>query len=271
MNASLSVDDRKVLLRSTEAKSHAANGVNQRIGLAAVDFAAHPPDIDVDDIGRWVEVEIPDMLQQHRAGNHFADIANQVLEKLKFPRQQLDLAAAPADDPHQQVDLQVADAQDGFLYHRSAAAGERIDPRQHLPRRKWLDQVVVATGAQPADAVIDFAERAQDQRRGHYPFVPQATYDLDPIDPRQHAVNGHHNIIGRAGAFQSIFAIRCEIDAVATCLQTIDQLLSGLRVVFDHENVSRTDHRSRPSRSPLRASIRFVSLGKVTFKSEINL
>src|SRR5262252_31111 len=266
MNASLSVDDRKVLLRSTEAKPHAANGVNQRVGLAAVDFAAHPPDIDVDDIGRWVEVEIPDMLQQHRAGNHLADIANQILEKLKFPRQQLDLAAAPADNPRQQVDLQVANAEDGFLYHCSAATGERIDPRQHLPRRKWLDQVIVAAGAQPADAVIDFAESAQDQRRGHDPFVPQAAYDLDPIDPRQHAVNGHHNIIARAGALQSIFSVRREIDAVATRLQTIDQLLSGLRVVFDHENVSRTDHLIRPSRSAPSVAIRFVSLGKVTFK-----
>src|SRR5215469_7032475 len=252
MNASLSVDDRKVLLRSTEAKSHAANGMNQWVGLAAVDLTAHPPDINVDDVGRRVEVEIPDMLQQHRSGNRLSDITNQILEKLKFPWQQLDLAAAPTNDPRQQVDLQIANTEDGFLYHCSAATGERIDPRQHLPRRKWLDQVIVAAGTQPADAVIDFAESAQDQRWGHYPFVPQAAYDLDPIDPRQHAINGHHDIIGRAGAPQSNFSIRREIDAVATCLQTIDQLLSGLRVVFDHENVSRTDHRSRPSRSPPR-------------------
>src|SRR5262249_60338606 len=110
MNASLSVDDRKVLLRSTEAKSHAANGVNQRVGLAAVDFAAHPPDMDVDDIGRWVEVEIPHVLQQHRARDHLSDIANQILEELKFPRQQLDLAAAPAANPQRQVGLPSAGA-----------------------------------------------------------------------------------------------------------------------------------------------------------------
>src|SRR5205085_2821748 len=39
------------LAGSTEAISDAANGVDQRIGLLAVQLAAHPSDIDVDNVG----------------------------------------------------------------------------------------------------------------------------------------------------------------------------------------------------------------------------
>jgi hypothetical protein len=30
--------------------------MDQRIGVAAVDFPANPADIDIDDIGRWIKV-----------------------------------------------------------------------------------------------------------------------------------------------------------------------------------------------------------------------
>ena len=50
ISASLKVDDVKVLARSTETVPCAANRVDQRIGLLAVDLATDPPDIDVDDV-----------------------------------------------------------------------------------------------------------------------------------------------------------------------------------------------------------------------------
>ena len=58
----MNVEDRKVLLRSTEAKPDAANGMDERIGQLTVDLAADTPDIYVDDIGHWIKMEIPYML-----------------------------------------------------------------------------------------------------------------------------------------------------------------------------------------------------------------
>ena len=81
-SASLSVDDRKVLARSTEAKPDAAYGMDERIGVLTVDLAADASDIDVDDVGRGVKMDIPYMLQQHRSGNNLAFVANQVFEEL---------------------------------------------------------------------------------------------------------------------------------------------------------------------------------------------
>src|SRR6266852_6712643 len=85
ISASLKVDDVKVLARSTEAVSDTTNRMDQRIGLLAVDFAAQATDIDVDDICRGIEMKIPDVLQQHRAGYDAALVADQILQKPEFP------------------------------------------------------------------------------------------------------------------------------------------------------------------------------------------
>src|SRR5262245_50733612 len=94
ISASLNVDDRSVLPRSSDTVSNAADGMDERIGLLPVDFAADTADIDINDVGRGVEMEIPDMLQQHRSWNNLTFVANQVFENLEFSRQQRDFPAA---------------------------------------------------------------------------------------------------------------------------------------------------------------------------------
>src|SRR4029077_2191981 len=115
ISASLNVDERSVLVRSTDAKPDAADGVDERIGLLAVDLPAHASDVNVDDVGRGVEVQIPHVLQQHRAGDDLALVAHEVLENLKFARQQLDLLPAARHRSRDQVELEIADAQHRFL------------------------------------------------------------------------------------------------------------------------------------------------------------
>src|SRR5271154_6409317 len=90
ISASLSVEDRKVLARSTDAESDAADGMDERVVLLIVHLAADPPDIDIDDVGGGVEMEIPHVLQQHGSGNDLTLIANQVFENLELARQQFD-------------------------------------------------------------------------------------------------------------------------------------------------------------------------------------
>src|SRR3569833_2755163 len=88
ISARRKVEERSVLARSTEAISDAADGMDQRIGLAVVDFAAVAPDLDVDDVRGRIELQVPDMLQHHRAGVDAALVADEIFEQLEFPRQQ---------------------------------------------------------------------------------------------------------------------------------------------------------------------------------------
>ena len=90
ISATLKVDERKLLARSADTKTNATYGVNQRISLLAVDFAANPADIDVDDVRRGIEMKIPYMLQQHRPRHDLALVAYQIFENLKFARQKID-------------------------------------------------------------------------------------------------------------------------------------------------------------------------------------
>src|SRR5260370_35445492 len=85
ISASLNVDDLRVLVRSTETVPDTANGMDQRIGLLAVDLAAHTPHIDVDNIRRRIEMKLPNELQQHRPGPCAAFVPDQILQQLEFP------------------------------------------------------------------------------------------------------------------------------------------------------------------------------------------
>src|SRR5450631_520829 len=240
ISASLNVDDVRVLARSTETVSDAANRVDQRIGLLAVDLATHPPDIDVDDIGRGIEMEIPDVLQQHGPGYDAALVANQILQKLEFPGKQENGLAVPAGGPRHQVDREIADPQDGLLDDGFTAPAQRLDPRQQFDERKRLDQVIIAPGAQAAHPVVDFAERTDDQEGRGDAVVAQLAHHRDAIDVRQHAVDRDHRIVAGDAAAQRLVAAGGQIHLVTAGRERIHQLTGGFRVVLNDQNTAVT-------------------------------
>src|SRR3977135_1983120 len=206
ISASLKVDDVRVLARSTNRIPDTANRMDQRIGLLAVDLAAHPPDIDVDNIRRGIEMKIPDVLQQHGPGYDAAFVADQILEQLEFPGQQKNVLAAPAGGPRHQVDREISYTQDGLFDYGVAASAKRLDARQQFDERKRLDQIVVAPGAQATHPVVDFSERTDDQDGCGDAVVAQLTHDRDAIDVRKHAVNRDHGIVAGDAAAQRLVA-----------------------------------------------------------------
>src|SRR5579883_1661012 len=245
ISASRKVDDARVLASSilagcTEAIPDTADRVDQRIGLLVVDLATHAPDIDVDDVGRGIEMQVPDMLQQHRARHHAAFISHQIFEQLKFLRQQHQLLAAPARGTRDQVDREIADAQDGFLGDRLAAAEQRLQPRQQLDEGERLDQVIVAAGTQAAHAIVDLAERADDEEGRGDAVIAQLAHHREAVDIGQHAVDRDHAIVMRRRAVQRL-AARCrEVDQIAAGRELLGELAGGFRIVLDDENAAVT-------------------------------
>src|SRR5260370_19370902 len=163
ISASLKVDDVRVLARSTETIPDTANSMDQRIGLLAVDFAAHATDIDVDNICRGIEMKIPDVLQQHCPGYNAAVVANQILQNLEFPRKKKNVLAASADGPQHQVDREIADVQDGLFDNGVTTATKRLDARQQFDERKRFDQIVIAPGTQATHPIVDLSKCTDDQ------------------------------------------------------------------------------------------------------------
>src|SRR3954463_1989140 len=123
ISARRKVEERRVLARSTETISDAADGVDQRIGLGIIDLATDAPDIDVDDVCGGIEMQIPDMLEQHRTRDDAALIADEIFEQLELPRQQRNLPAAAARAPRGQGAGEVAAPPGGLPVNRGASAG----------------------------------------------------------------------------------------------------------------------------------------------------
>jgi hypothetical protein len=60
--------------------------MNQRIGLLIVYLAAHSPDIDINDVGHRIEMNIPYMLEKHGARYDLAFIADQIFGRSVISR-----------------------------------------------------------------------------------------------------------------------------------------------------------------------------------------
>src|SRR4051812_3240770 len=238
ISATLNVDDARVLARSTEAVPDAANGMDQRVGLLVVDLPAHPPDIDIDDVGRRTEMKVPDPLQQHGPGDDAALVADQVFQKLEFAGKQRDRPAAPAGGPRDQVDGEIADAQNGLLGDGVAAPGQRLEAGQEFDEGKRLDQVIIAAGAQATNPVVDFAERADDQERRGDAAVAQPAHHRDAVDVRQHAVEGDPRIVASRAAAQRLAAAGRQIDLVTAGRKLVDKLTGSFRIVLDNQNTT---------------------------------
>src|SRR5690348_8152198 len=238
IRASLKVDDLSVLARSTEAVPDAAHRMDQRIGLLIVDLAAQASDIDVNDIGRRIEMKIPDVLQQHGTRNDTAFVAHQVLQELEFLRQKQNFLAAPAGGARDQIDGEIADTQDGFLGDGVAPSAQRLESRQQFEERKRLDQVIVAARTQAAHAIIDFAERADDQEGRGDAVIAQLPHDGDAVDIRQHTIDRDHRIIANRTETQRLAARRGEVHLIAAGRELFHQLTSGFRVVLDDQDTA---------------------------------
>src|ERR1700735_965615 len=109
MNAKRRVEDCRVLFRSTKAKPDAAYGVDQWVGVSAVYFAPESADVHIDDIGRRIKMQVPDVLQQHAARDDLPLVVGQVGKQLELAGQQLDRAARVVHGARQQVDIEIAD------------------------------------------------------------------------------------------------------------------------------------------------------------------
>jgi len=69
---------------------------------------------------------IPDLFQQHGAGDRLSAVAHEEFQQLKFPRLQVDLDAAAVNLAGDQVHFQIADLQPRLDGPQLAPSGQRL-------------------------------------------------------------------------------------------------------------------------------------------------
>ena len=157
----------------TDRVSCAPNGMQKRLVEILVDLRPETRDVDVDDVRLWVEVIVPDVLEQHRARHDLSGVLHQVLEKAIFARLQQDVVSGPRHAMRQPIENEIADRVACLLLLRNRPAAERFDASQQFGIGVGLRQIIVAACPQALDAIVDLAQRREDQRRRAIALGPE--------------------------------------------------------------------------------------------------
>ena len=145
--------------------------------------------------------------------------------------------ARTLDGAGQQIELEIRDPQLRRSRRPGAAAQQRLQTGEQLAEGEGLDQVIVAAGAQTLDAVIDAAERAEDQRRGADFGRAQRAQNRQTVHARQHAVENDGVVVPGTREKQSFAPVIRTVDRVAALVQTLGQVSGGFAIVFDDEDL----------------------------------
>src|ERR1700722_12524692 len=150
------------LLLLRDEVSDSPNGMNLDLGAALRKLFAQAVNVDLDgvrcDFSRMSEDVILDLL----LGNHAPLAAHQQLQHRRFAgRQQLRLVI-DRGLPVSGIEFEIGDAQ-RTAKQMAGASQLSLQPRNEFLQREWLDQIIVRSTAQAADAVMKAAACGQDQ------------------------------------------------------------------------------------------------------------
>src|SRR5271169_2102136 len=102
---------RKILGRTADTIPCPSNRMDQLRLEAFVNLGAQPADMGFDHVRARIEMNVPDVLEQHRARDHLVSMAHQVFKQAEYPRLQLDQLPATPHCARQQIEFQIKHVQ----------------------------------------------------------------------------------------------------------------------------------------------------------------
>ena len=134
----------------------------------------------VDDVRLHLDRVPPHEAEELVAGEHLPGMARGGVEQPELAAGEPEVAPPARRDVAARVHDEVLE-DDGTVAGHAAAAQERLEPRGELGEREWLDEVVIGSRLQAADAVLHVVARGEDADR-----------DLDAA--RAHAPDDAHAV-----------------------------------------------------------------------------
>ena len=206
-----------------------------------------------DNIGARIEVKLPDIFQQHAAGDHASGVAQHIFQKLEFLRLQLHGLSGAAHFAADQVHLQIAHAQRGLACF--APPGDGVHPRHQFGQCEGFGEVIVAAAFQARHAIVDAAHGSEEEDRRLAAFATQFLHQAEAVHAGKHPVHDqgcmlagprHGQAFGTGEAFFHIMAVRA---------QGMTDMVRRLGIVFNHQYL----HVSCPARSAAMFEARLVA------------
>jgi hypothetical protein len=169
--------------RAADSVAGAADGLDELAvsrSSAAIEFAADIVDIDVDDVGAGIGLELPDVGEQFGAGDVLAAAEHEVLEEGEFFGGEAYFAAAARDLMVDAVEFEVATAKDlvgelGTTAQEGAATGGELEETERL------QQAVIGAHVQALDAGVEIAVAGEDEQGGVGALRLEVREDFDAV------------------------------------------------------------------------------------------
>ena len=119
--------------------------MNQGGVEALVDLVAQPADPRLDNVRLRIEVIVPDVLHDHRLGNHPPGVTREIFEQEELPGLKGDFFVRACDRPRTQIDGEVPNGDPGGLGCIVRPANQGLDARQELGEGEGLGEVIAFT------------------------------------------------------------------------------------------------------------------------------
>src|ERR1700738_5146633 len=120
---------RRGAIRVADRVAGAWDRLDQRIREALVHLFAQPVDMHVDDVAARLEIIVPGGLQQHRARDDLAGVADQLFQQEEFATLKVDQPSRSRHSPADRVELKVAYPQDRAATGAVGPAAKRPEAR----------------------------------------------------------------------------------------------------------------------------------------------
>lgn len=178
----------------------------------------------------------PHFTRQGIAGHDLPVMTRQVVQEVKLFGGQFDRSASPGDLPGPAVQHQRVEPKTIRIGGPPPTA-DRAQPGEELGKRERLDKIVVGTGVEPDDSVIEGVAGGQHDDRGGDTTATQIGEHVEPVTTWQRQIEKH--CVERVALLRETskrrLASALDDHAVALPLKSFAQGAGHLLFVLDHE------------------------------------
>jgi hypothetical protein len=171
------------------------------------------------------------MLEQLQAGKHLSRTPHERLEQRELLRRECNLSRRSPHPPGRGIEAQVADHELCRPF-AAAATHERPQAGQELGERERLRHVVVRSGIETGDAILDRVARGEHEHGSPNACIAQAAARLVPAPAGQHHVEDDDVVLVSFRDPQGVLTAGGDICGVALLDQATADEARHLRLVL---------------------------------------
>lgn len=201
--------------------------------MRGVDLLAQGGHVEVDGVREGFFV-LEDSLEDHFAVENVAGVPGKGNEEGKFALGEGDLLATPGDGVMRRVDAEIGDFDDlGFLVGLAAFQGP--ESGEEFLEGKRFGEVIVSSGVEAFDFVVDAVEGGQHDDRGRDAGFAEGSTDFEPGHAGEHHVEEDDGVGFVEGETEAGLAIVGDVGMVSLLPERAFQLAGDDQVILDNQ------------------------------------